>query len=180
LSLASDEVQIWDTSSPAKPSQKSTIHTDSTPSVQITGTGGIVVVGTDVGTVSIWDVSDPATPKLLQEHKDALSAIYGLAITPDASVVAAASADGLLWGWNLKDKTLRFELDGSLGSAYETRFIANGALLAATGETGIVRTWAIDGASVKADLCSRIGDPLTADESARYLPGIARTGGCGK
>jgi WD40 repeat protein len=180
LSLASNEVQIWDTSDPAKPSQKSSIHTDSTPSVQITGTGGIVVVGTDVGTVSIWDVSDPATPKLMQEHKDALSAIYGLAITPDASVVAAASADGLLWGWNLKDKSLRFELDGSFGSAYETRFIANGALLAATGETGIVRTWAIDGASVKADLCSRIGDPLTTDEGARYLPGIARASGCVK
>jgi WD40 repeat protein len=180
LSLASNEVQIWDTSNPAKPSQKSTIHTDSTPSVQITGTGGIVVVGTDVGTVSIWDVSDPATPKLMQEHKDALSAIYGLAITPDAGVVAAASADGLLWGWNLKDKTLQFELDGSLGSAYETRFIANGALLAATGETGIVRTWAIDGASVKADLCSRIGDPLTKEESARYLPGVTRAPACGK
>ena len=67
-----------------------------------------------------------------------------------------------------------------MGSAYETRFIANGALLAATGETGILRTRAIDGASVKADLCGRIGDPLTAEESARYLPGITRTGGCAK
>ena len=180
LSLASAQVQIWDTSDPSKPSQKSTIHTDSTPSVQITGTGGIVVVGTDVGTVSIWDVSDPATPRLLQEHKDALSAIYGLAITPDAGIVAAASADGLLWGWNLKDRTLQFELDGSLGSAYETRFIANGALLAATGETGIVRTWTIDPSSVTADLCSRIGDPLTTGEMTRYLPGITRGSSCTK
>ena len=180
LSLAANEVQIWDTSDPANPSKTSSIHTDATPSVQITGTGGVLVVGTDVGTVTIWEVSDAGTPKLMQEHKDALSAIYGLAIAPDASIVAAASADGLLWGWNLKDKSLMFELDGALNSAYETRFIADGALLAATGESGVVRTWTIDGESVRNDLCSRIGDRLSADERSRYLPGITLASVCEK
>ena len=180
LSLAANEVQVWDTSDPAAPTKKAAIHTDSTPSVQITGSGGLLVIGTDVGTVSIWDVSDAAAPTLLQEHKDALSAIYGLAITPDSSLVAAASADGLLWVWNVHDKSLQFELDGSLTSAYETRFIANGALLAATGESGIVRTWPIDRESVRNDLCGRLGDPLSSDERSRYLPGITLTSGCGK
>jgi len=180
VSLAGDQVQVWDTSNPASPSNTATIRTDATPSVQITGHGGLLVIGTDVGTVSVWNLNDPRVPVLAQEHKDALSAIYGLAITPDANTVAAASADGLLWVWNLKDQSVMFELDGSLNSAYETRFIADGALLAATGESGIVRTWTIDRASVKTDLCSRIGDPLTADESSRYLPGITRAPACAR
>jgi len=180
VSLAGNQVQVWNTSDPASPFKTATIRTDATPSVQITGHGGLLVIGTDVGTVSVWNLSDPRVPVLAQERKDALSAIYGLAITPDANTVAAASADGLVWVWSLKDKSVMFELDGSLTSAYETRFIADGALLAATGESGIVRTWTIDRASVKADLCSRIGDPLTTDESTRYLPGITRAPACVK
>jgi WD40 repeat protein len=178
VGLAANAVQLWDLSDRTMPRLRSTIVTDSTPSVQTIGGGHVMAVGTDLGTVSVYDISVDSAPSLTQVHHDPLSAVYGLTFTPDASLLVAASGDGLLWGWDLSSKALRFQLDGGFNSAYETRFIAQGRILLATGQSGIIRAWDVDASRVRDGLCARIGAALTSEERSRYLPGVTQTSGC--
>ncbi len=180
VALAQDQVEVWDTSDPARPLRTATIDTDSSPSAQVAGPGGLLVLGTDAGTVSVWNLAKGQVPTLVQEHRDALSAINGLTLAPDSRTVAAASADGMVWVWTLHDGRVLFELDGSLDSVHGVSFVSDGAVLVAGGENGVVRSWTFDSGSVTADLCARLGDPLTPAESARYLPEVPRSPACGR
>ncbi len=128
--------------------------------------------------MSLWNVDDPVHPVLQRAHKDALSAIYGLAFDPSGTMLAAASGDGLEWGWSVPTGQTLFDLDGGFGQAYETRFAAGGRLLLGTGLNGDIRVWEPRVAEARATLCRRIGDPLTATETSRYLPGIAAAKPC--
>jgi WD40 repeat protein len=178
VGLAQNEVQVWDTTDPTRLRLAATIPTDATPSVQITGPGGLLVIGTDAGTVSVWSLDRGPEPYLVQQHRDALSAILDVTLTPDATTLAAATADGMVWVWKLRGGEVLLELDGSLSSAYGARFVAGGAALVAAGERGIVRSWTLDPSSVRTDLCGRIGDPLTPLETTRYLPKAAQASTC--
>ena len=171
-------VTVWDVSDPSRPVRAATIPNDATPSVQMAGAGHLLAVGSDIGTVSVWDTSDPRHPVLRQTHHDALSAIYGLAFNPAATMLAAASGDGTEWGWSVTSGATLFALDGGLGEAYETRFAADGRLLLAAGSNGVIRAWTPDTGAARAQLCRRIGDGVTPAEAARYLPGVSVTNPC--
>ena len=179
VGIGANAVTVWDISDPSRPVQDATIPNDATPSVQMPGAGHLLAVGSDLGTVSIWDTTDPRVPVLKQTHHDASSAIYGLAFDPSASILAAASGDGLEWGWSVSTGRPLFALDGGFGEAYETRFAADGQLLVATGQSGIIRVWTPNADAARAELCRRIGDPVTETESTRYLPGIGTVSPCG-
>ena len=178
VGLGANEVQTWDVSDLAKPALLSSITTDATPSVQVPGPGRLLAVGADSGTVTVWDTADPARPVLMRTFTSALSAVYGVAFDPEGTTLVGASSDGLLWGWDLATGAVSFALDGRLGRAQETRFVADGALLVGTGDAGAVRTWRLDTAAIREDLCSRLGDRLTPAEITRYLPGITVSNPC--
>ncbi len=178
VGIGANAVTVWDLGAPSHPVLDATIANDATPSVQMPGAGHLLAVGSDIGTVTVWDTSDPTHPVLKQRHRDALSAIYGLSFNPQATMLAAASGDGIEWGWSVPSGRTLFALDGGFGQAYETRFAADGRRLLATGASGIIREWTPVPAAARAELCGEIGDRVTPTEAGRYLPGIGAISPC--
>lgn len=171
-----NRVTLWSTRDPAHPVQVGAVG----------GLGGVpttldmapgsrrIAIGESSGRVSVWDISDPARPSEQRSWTDASSDIYSLDFSSDEHRLIGTSGDDVVWGWRLDSPATQadFALNGEIGRPWDVRFLADGDRFAGSGDLGAVRVWHGTAASAAQDLCSRIGDPLTAEEWRRYLPGI--------
>ena len=172
-------VMVFDMTS-STPRLLETLKTDADPTAVTTSRQGtLLAAGTDLGTVYLWDLSDPTKPTVVHTYHDAISPVDGVSFSPDGQHLAAASGEGYLWLWDIgKDTTARYSLTGGLGTALDVRFYANGQKLLGAGDTGQLRAWETTPAAARTQLCAKQGTPLTGDEWARYLPGVARQKVC--
>ncbi|MCW5953677.1 MAG: WD40 repeat domain-containing protein, partial [Propionibacteriaceae bacterium] len=175
ISLAADQVDVWSVADPAKPRLVTSLEVPDVPgSVSFAPSRPLLAVGLGSGVVQVWDLTDPATPVKLREFGDARSAIDAVSFRPDASMLLAASGDDRIWGWDLTGEasTAVLSVDGDLGSPWDVRVVQDGAGFVASGSTGMVRLWRLDVTDANDRLCAVRGDPLTAEEWQRYLPGV--------
>lgn len=63
--------------------------------------GSMLVTGGDDGSVRLFDVSDPAHPRPLDQVRDSGDAVYTVAFAPDGTTVAAASVDDDVRLWHV-------------------------------------------------------------------------------
>ena len=133
------------------------------------------MTGTETGLVTVWDVSDPSAPKQVRHFSDARSGIYAIAISPDEKTLIAAGGDEVFFGWDLTNprSDATFILAPHMGRTTEARFILDGTAFVGAGDDGGVRVWTLDPTVARDSLCAARGAPLTPDEWARFLPGIA-------
>ena len=172
-------VMVFDLTAPT-PRLVVTLKTDADPTAVTTSRqGAFLVAGTDLGTVYLWDLSNPEMPAVVHTYHDAISPVNGLAFSPDGQHLAAASGEGYLWLWDIgKDTSARYSLTGGLGTALDLRFYADGQKLLGAGDTGQLRAWETTPAAARASLCAKQGTPLTNEEWVRYLPGVSRQSIC--
>lgn len=168
-------VELWNVKDPANPVLAATIPTASLAAISTFGNASPVLgIGTDAGEVSVWDVSVPATPRQVQVFHEPRSAMYSLAFSPDDHLLVGGGGDEVFWGWDLRrpaDGAL-FDVSAHAGRTTDGRFIANGRFFVGVGSDGSVRLWTLDADAARTAICANRGTPLTADEWARYLPGI--------
>lgn len=168
-------VQLWDVRDPAKPVLAATVPTDSTPNAtSFAPKSPWLIVATEGGEVSVWNVADPTRPSRIHQFLDARSGLNGAAISPDEKTLVAGGGDEVFWGWDLTkpDGPAVFALRLPGAVATEARFVLDGTRFAGAGVDGSVRLWTLDPVSARASLCSLRGQALTELEWSSVLPGI--------
>lgn len=119
------------------------------------------------GTVRLWDVREPDSPRPLgvplEGHTDfATSAVFA----PNGTVLATASGDGTVELWDVADREhpVRHSmvLDDDAGPAYQVAFAPDGKTLAVAHEDSTVRLWDV----ADPDVPRPIGGPLRGHAGA--------------
>ena len=108
--------------------------------------GRHLALGTDGGTVQIWDVSDPARPALTNTLAGHGDWVYSLAFNQAGTILAAGLGDGAVRIWDVSDlraprgmSTITFHRDRVRSLAISP----DGNTLASGGEDGVIALWAI-------------------------------------
>lgn len=174
VGIASGSVDLWEVTDPSHPRQAGSVPTATNPGASTFAPAGArLALGTDAGEVALSDWSDPDHPALVRRLLGPRAGINAVAFSPDGSVVVAGGAGGTLWGWDLTtdDHDPEFALPADMGAIHDVEFV-DGTTVALTGATGDVRLWGIDATRARTALCAARGEPLTADEWDRHLPGI--------
>lgn len=96
----------------------------------------------------------------------------------DGNRLLATGAAGDLWVWNHaeKDPVLDLHIEHPSVSIAGADLSDDQLLLALSDNT--VVAWPSNATAAAADLCSRLGDPLTSQEWARLVPGVPFMNGC--
>gem|GEM_PF-476251 len=133
-----------------------------------------VAVGQADGEVSLWEFSDPAHLTKLRSWHDPAAEVYSLEFSPDERWLLGTSGDDLIWGWDLtkSDAEAQLAFNGDLGHPLDMRYLDGGKRFAVSGSDGTVRVWEARVALATANLCTRIGDQLTAEEWRQLVPGV--------
>ncbi|MFL6113411.1 MAG: helix-turn-helix domain-containing protein [Catenulispora sp.] len=169
---------LYDISEPAAPVLVSALggFTGTAYTAAFDSTGRMVAVGSADGTIGLWDTSDPRHPvQRGRKLVGPIGYIYGLAFAPGRSVLAASgSEDGEIWMWDVADPSHpahTVTLAGSANGVYTVVFSADGRTLAAGGTDGAAQFWDVDVAAARTWICSVIGEPITPEVWAQYVPG---------
>ncbi len=130
--------------------------------------GRLLATAADDGTIRLWDISDPARPRLLHLIQDSGTYVFSVAFRHDGRVLAAGSADGLVRLWNIAGPGQPQEIGGPLRTGTQTvfsvAFSPDGGLLAAGTGSNTVLLWNVaDPARPR-----QLGLPLTGPSSYVY------------
>ena len=139
---------------------------------------GLLAVGGLNGEMSIIDLSTPAAPRVMTRISEAHEPLERLRFSLDGNRLLATGAAGDLWVWNHaeKDPVLDLHIEHPSVSIAGADLSDDQLLLALSDNT--VVAWPSNATTAAADLCSRLGDPLTSQEWARLVPGVPFMNGC--
>jgi WD40 repeat protein len=172
--------RLWNVASPAAPAPDGTALTGLRKyaiGLAFSPDSALLAVGSADGTVHLWDVTDPAraTPAAAPLTGPA-SYVWALAFSPDGKTLAAGVTDGTVWLWNLTSPaapSLIASVSGVAGHIYSISFTPAGDKLAASSNDGSVHIWDTSPLAARAAVCAGLGMPLSAQEWADHVPGIA-------
>lgn len=139
---------------------------------------GLLAVGALNGGVSIIDLSDPAKPHATARVLDAHASLERLRFSLDGKHLLATSIEGDLWVWDGAEETpaLSLRIKHPTASIAGADLADDQLLLALSDNTAV--TWPGNATAAAADLCSRLGTPLTSREWTQLAPGVPFMNGC--
>ncbi|MEV8632084.1 helix-turn-helix domain-containing protein [Streptosporangium sp. NPDC051023] len=180
-------IRLWDVSAPRSPVPLGAPLTgprSSVVAVTFAPDGRTLAASSVDRSVYLWDVTDPRAATLLGSPLGmSRDYVYSLAFSPDGRALAAAGVDGSVWLWNTADRSrarLTAEIPTGFASLYSVAFAPDGKTLATGGAGGAVWIWDTDPERVAARICATSGDPITAQEWARYVPDLPYRAICPK
>lgn len=173
---ADDKVWLWRVGDPAAPVRLHPLtgFTSYVVGVAFAPHGRLLAAGSADKTVRLWDLSDPARPSGLGPPLiGATNYVYSVAFSPDGRTLAVGSTDHTVQLWDVSQParpTLLESLTAATDSVFVVAFAPDGHTLAAGTAAKEVRLWTIDPASAARSVCTWVGDPITPQEWALYLP----------
>jgi len=116
---------------------------DAIRSIVSTKDGRLTITGSKGGTVIGWNSSGNPVTQPLQRHTNA---VVDLALSPDGSTLASASADGKILLWNvaaMQKKPLRLNAKGDRvdASVFGIDFSPDGKSIVSASSTGAITLW---------------------------------------
>ncbi len=172
-------VRLWDVTNPRQPApvgQPLTGPDHYVLAVAFNPDGRILAVGSADKTVRLYDLANPRRPVPLgQPLSGPTNYVYSLAFSPDGRSLAAGDTDGTVWLWDVRHAdrpTALATLTVPSGSVYSVAYNPDGHTLAAGGADMKAWLWDTDPERVIAQVCAAVGDPLTREEWAQYVPGL--------
>ena len=108
--------------------------------------GALLATSGSDNDVTLWDVSDPAAPKLVQTLPGHTSRSWYVAFSNDGSQLASASADATVQIWDLSGAAKPQLIDRLVGHDKWVRgvaFSADGNTLYTAGDDQTLRTWSL-------------------------------------
>ncbi|MBX9932708.1 MAG: c-type cytochrome [Methylobacterium sp.] len=130
------------------------VHEGAVNAVAAAGEGRFLTAGED-GRIALWQAGSPEPVRVFAEHT---GPVAGLALSPDASLLASASWDGTVRVRPLAGGEARV-LSGHAGTVNAVAFLADGRLISA-GYDGTLRIWPASGEGAPEVIT--IGLPLNA------------------
>lgn len=135
-----------------------------------------LAVGDSRGEISIFSLADPARPVHLHQLRDARSSLTQVSYSPDGDHVLAATGEGQLWVWSTDgDFPLTLQLTPGDGPVSGAMWF-DGDIVMSSGDRAIA--WPGDPLTAAAEMCTRFGTGLTAEEWARLVPDVDPVDGC--
>lgn len=119
--------------------------------------GDVLVAGTSIGRVLLWDVAEGKSRQTLARHKYTVNAVC---ISPDGNLLAVAGDSGELDVWKIATGSEHARLKGHGTALYAAAFSADSRLLVAGGEDDFgsaVRVWDVDTGEIAATLSGHRG-----------------------
>ena len=116
-------------------------------SVAFSSDGHTLASGSDDGSVRLWDVADPAHPRLLSQPLTGtgIAAVASVAFSPDGHTLASGDDDGTIRLWDVADPAHPRPLGQPpvIGGAAvaSVAFSPDGHMLASGDDDGIIRLW---------------------------------------
>lgn len=152
-------IRLWDAQS-FKPLKAWKAHQVPISSLQFSPSGKELISGDYEGTVTVWDTQnpDPATPlkHLNAPYRDQRQVVYGIALSPDETLLATASEDGLVRVWDFASGRFLYEFLAHNGKwVTAVRFMPEPASggsgssqsdayrMVTSDEEGVIRSWSI-------------------------------------
>jgi WD40 repeat protein/transcriptional regulator with XRE-family HTH domain len=116
-------------------------------SVAISSTGHVMASGNSDGTVRLWDVADPAHPRLLGRPLTGMAAIEWVALSRNGRTLATGGDDRTVRLWDITDPAHPRQpgqpLAGGTGIVYSVALSPDGRTLASGDADGTIRLWDI-------------------------------------
>ncbi|HEV3291203.1 MAG TPA: hypothetical protein VG123_19665, partial [Streptosporangiaceae bacterium] len=114
-------------------------------SVAFSSTGDLLASGSSDGTVRLWDVADPARPRMLSQPLTGTAAVQWVAFSPDGHTLASGDDNGTVRLADVTDpahpRPLGPPLAAGAGIVYSVAFSPDGHTLASGDADGTVRLW---------------------------------------
>jgi WD40 repeat protein/transcriptional regulator with XRE-family HTH domain len=177
--------RLWDVADPARPvplGKPLTGPVSYAIGLAFSPNSALLAVGSADKTVRLWNVTSPAHPVLVGAPLTGpTSYVWAVAFSPDGRTLAAGVTDGTVWLWNVTDPAhpaLVATLTGPQGHVFSVAYSPSGRVLAAASNDGTVHLWDTSPAAAEADVCAGAGQPLTRQEWATYIPGVAYRAPC--
>lgn len=136
-------------------------------------TADLLAAGSNSGTVRLYRASDTGL-KEIAALDGPTGQIQSLAFDPDTTRLAAGTADGQIWVWNITDPANPTHLAtlSAYGSSVDDMVYGpHGHHLTAAGDSKVLQVWLADVDAVADTLCRYPAAQLTEDEWNHYLPG---------
>jgi WD40 repeat protein len=135
-----------------------------------------IAVGTDKGTILLFEPGQGQTPRrVLQLHRDR---VLSLAFSADGTLLASGSSDGTVIIWDVQTGTPRYPpLVGHAAPVAAVAFAPDGSTLAAGGQDNQIRLWDLRGAAPASRVLAGHTGPLTGlafGEGGRVLASASR------
>jgi WD40 repeat protein/transcriptional regulator with XRE-family HTH domain len=133
--------------------------------------------------VRVWDISDPASPVLVEELTGPDNEVYQIAYSPEGEL-AAASVDQTVTTWATEDSEddVRHVKEAVLrpgsGVLYAVDWRPGGDELAAGGVDGAVHIWDTDVEQIRDRVCGGAGDLIDPAAWDRLVGGLAFRAPC--
>ncbi len=135
----------------------------------------VLVAVDDSGALLMWDVSHPATPRLLSERTDTKGEVLGFSVSPDGKLLADAATDDKVRIYDIADPAkpvLLSTVGGFSNYAYTTAFTPDGRTLIAGSADGTVRLWNVSDPSRPEPL----GPPLSGPSGYVFSVAVSPDG----
>src|SRR3990172_12241592 len=122
----------------------------------------ILAVADRGGVVRLWSLGDrqPVGEPLAADD----NTVWGIAWSPDGTILATASDDEVVQLWDVSSRTLLGRLTPHPGGALAVTFLTDGATIVTTSGDGSVRLWDIARARP-------LGGPLIGQEGPAWRAG---------
>jgi WD40 repeat protein len=159
-------VELWDTTDASQPIRLSTIDTNAS-AVAFSPDGQLMATGSTTGTLTVWNVSNPAAPVQIDATQQAhQNAVLSLAFAPGNQVFASAGEDQQLRFWQVIDlksiTPLGTPTTGFSRIPASLTFSPDGVLLAAGDDVSQITLW--DVTNLRAPV--QLGGPVNVGVSA--------------
>ncbi|ACU75752.1 transcriptional regulator, XRE family [Catenulispora acidiphila DSM 44928] len=142
---------LWDLSTPRTPKLRGPAITSPTGKAAFSGTvqtspdGNTIAIGSNDGTVRLWDITDPRHPILLPAVLNGLSTpVETIAFSPDGHIITVGADEATIHLWNITDLRNPIALPSITGPTnyvFSLAFSPNGRVLAAGSADYDVRLW---------------------------------------
>jgi WD40 repeat protein len=96
------QVKLWDLGADAAEPQETIVNLESSASLVFSNDGKLLFCGSATGSISVWNLAG-GKPMLLTRFFDQSDAVTGLAVSPDNTVVVAATSTDALRFWSLTE-----------------------------------------------------------------------------
>ena len=134
--------------------------------IQASAAGSELAAGSNDGTVSLWNMANPAHPTLFgQPLNGPTPPVTSVAFSPDGQTLAAGSSDGTVSLWNLANPAhptpLGQPLNGPTPPVTSVAFSPDGQTLAAGSSDGTVWLWNLSIEDAIQRICATTSNTLT-------------------